>query len=64
MEYINYLRMNKAASLLIDSDLNISEIAMTIGFDDSNYFSRLFKKYKKMSPSEMRKHNAYSGKLE
>lgn len=55
MEYINYLRMNKAASLLIDSDLNISEIAMTVGFDDSNYFSRLFKKYKKISPTLFRK---------
>ena len=59
MEYINYLRINKAVSLLLDSDLNISEIALTVGFDDSNYFSRLFKKYKKISPSEMRKDNNY-----
>jgi AraC-like DNA-binding protein len=61
MEYINYLRINKAALLLLDNDLNISEIAMTVGFDDSNYFSRLFKKYKKISPSEMRKYDNYSG---
>jgi AraC-like DNA-binding protein len=37
------------------SDFNISEIAMAVGFDDSNYFSRLFKKYQKTSPSAIRK---------
>jgi AraC-like DNA-binding protein len=52
-EYINHLRLNKAVTLLRESDLNITEIAMAVGFSDSNYFSRLFKKYKHMSPSEM-----------
>jgi AraC-like DNA-binding protein len=54
IEYINYLRINRAATLLQESNLNISEIAMTVGFDDSNYFSRLFKKYKQASPSKIR----------
>ena len=55
MDYINYLRINKAVGLLEKSDFNISEIAMAVGFDDSNYFSRLFKKYQKTSPSAIRK---------
>ncbi|WP_378956695.1 AraC family transcriptional regulator [Pelosinus sp. sgz500959] len=55
MDYINYLRINKAVTLLSTSDFNISEIAMAVGFDDSNYFSRLFKKYQNISPSAMRK---------
>jgi len=55
VDYINYLRINKAVTFLSESDLNISEVAMAVGFDDSNYFSRLFKKYQKTSPSEMRK---------
>lgn len=55
VDYINYLRINKAVRLLSDSQLNISEIAMAVGFNDSNYFSRLFKKYQKTSPSVMRK---------
>lgn len=55
MDYINYLRINKAVALLEKSNFNISEIAMAVGFDDSNYFSRLFKKYQKTSPSALRK---------
>lgn len=55
MDYINYLRINKAVDLLEKSNFNISEIAMAVGFDDSNYFSRLFKKYQKTSPSSLRK---------
>jgi AraC-like DNA-binding protein len=55
VDYINYLRINKAVMLLSETNLNISEVAMAVGFDDSNYFSRLFKKYQKTSPSAMRK---------
>ena len=55
VDYMNCLRINKAVTLLSESDLNISEVAMAVGFDDSNYFSRLFKKYQKTSPSSMRK---------
>lgn len=55
VDYMNYLRINRAVVLLSESDFNISEVAMAVGFDDSNYFSRLFKKYQKTSPSAMRK---------
>lgn len=55
MDYINCLRINQAATLLTDTSLNISEIALRVGFDDSNYFSRIFKKYKNISPSDFRK---------
>jgi len=50
-EYLNQLRINKAEALLKNGDVNITEAAMSCGFDDINYFSRLFKKYKKESPS-------------
>lgn len=52
-EYINRLRINKAVSLLSESELNITEIALAVGFTDSNYFSRMFKKYKHVSPSKL-----------
>jgi AraC-like DNA-binding protein len=55
IEYINHLRINAAIELLKEGHLNISEIALTVGFNDSNYFSRLFKKYKKVSPTCVQK---------
>lgn len=54
-EYINSLRINKAENLLKSSNMNITEIAMETGFNDINYFSRIFKKYKKIAPSQVRK---------
>jgi AraC-like DNA-binding protein len=53
--YVNYLRINAAMALLQEHHLSVSEVALTVGFNDSNYFSRLFKKYKKISPTAVRK---------
>lgn len=55
INYINNLRINKAVELIRISDQNMTEIAMSCGFNDSNYFSRVFKKHEKMSPLQMRK---------
>jgi len=54
VEYINRLRIEKSVSLLSDTNYNITEIAMLCGFNDTNYFSRIFKKYKKVSPTQMK----------
>lgn len=54
-EYINHLRLNKAETLLQDNKLNITEVAMSVGFNDSNYFSRQFKKHKQVPPSTLLK---------
>jgi AraC-like DNA-binding protein len=54
-EYVNTLRINKSEYLLRNSRMNISEIALSSGFKDIYYFSRAFKKYKHVSPSELRK---------
>lgn len=55
IEYINHLRINAAMKLLQQHRLPVSEVALIVGFTDSNYFSRLFKKYKNMSPTSVRK---------
>ena len=55
MDYINYLRTTKAVTLLTGDRLSITEVAAAVGFDDSNYFSRVFKKYQNRAPSELRK---------
>ena len=55
ISYINKIRIEKAAALFKNSDRSITEIAMEVGFDDSNYFSRIFKKQMGMSPREYKK---------
>ncbi|MFD0673506.1 AraC family transcriptional regulator [Cohnella sp. GCM10027633] len=57
VEYINLVRINKSESLLRDGLMTISEIALETGFNDIYYFSRTFKKLKKMSPSEWRNYS-------
>lgn len=55
VEYINYIRINAAERLLRDSDYSITEIADLIGFGNPNYFTKLFKQHKGISPSQWRK---------
>lgn len=50
---INY-RMDKAMELLKHMNLNIRQISMLVGFEDQLHFSRLFKKYKQLSPLKFR----------
>lgn len=54
-EYLNYIRIKKAEQLLVTTDLNITEIAMEIGFSSSSYFVQQFKEHKKVSPRQFRK---------
>ncbi|MGN0416076.1 MAG: helix-turn-helix domain-containing protein [Agathobacter sp.] len=53
--YVNALRVTKAKQLLRFSDMRMEEIGCEVGFEDPNYFSRMFKKVEGMSPSEYRK---------
>lgn len=50
VDYLNRLRVEKAVLLLNQGLCNVTEAAMSVGFDDINYFSRVFKKYMKQSP--------------
>ncbi|MBR5308186.1 MAG: AraC family transcriptional regulator [Clostridia bacterium] len=52
--YINSLRIKKAKFLLKNTDMKISDISKTVGFDDAFYFSRIFKKSENISPNEYR----------
>lgn len=54
VEYINEIRLRKSIELLKTDSMNITEIAMNCGFNDLNYFSRVFKKKYGISPSKFR----------
>jgi AraC-like DNA-binding protein len=55
MEYTYRRRIEKSKSLLADKDKKISQIAVDVGVQSSQYFSVLFKKYTQMTPKEYRK---------
>jgi len=51
-EFIDSVRLKRAARMLVETDLNISEIAYDIGHSNPQYFSKWFKAFYKMSPTE------------
>ena len=55
LQYILKLRIANAQSLLENTDYTIAEIANTVGYTNSLYFSRLFHKHIGVSPKEYRK---------
>ena len=55
--YLLDVRIRHASAMLKESVLPVTEVALRCGFDDSNYFSRVFRKYTGRSPSEYRTQN-------
>ena len=56
-DYINKLRIEKASSMLIHTDLSISEISFEVGFTYQRYFSTIFKQIKGVTPSQFKEEN-------
>ncbi|MDX9958301.1 MAG: helix-turn-helix domain-containing protein [Clostridia bacterium] len=54
-EYLNRLRVELAAELLVSSDMNLAEVAGSCGFDDQSWFTKVFKLHTGMSPGRYRK---------
>ncbi len=52
--FLNEYRIQQASRLLSESDLPISQIALSVGFDNFSYFTRKFREYKRISPREYR----------
>lgn len=55
VEYINYTRVITAANKLKHTSLSVADIAASVGINDTNYFSRIFRKFMGCSPSEYKK---------
>lgn len=56
-EYALNLRMQRSKELLLNYDLPIKDISDRLGYNNNNYFSKAFKNYYNMSPSEFRDRN-------
>ena len=53
--FLNNIRIEKSKNLLLNSSLNILEIAYSVGFNTQNYYTMIFKKIVGKTPSEYRK---------
>jgi AraC-like DNA-binding protein len=53
-QYVIRLRIRKAMQMLRETALSVSEISFECGFEDSNYFSRMFRKYSGSTPLRYR----------
>ncbi len=57
MVYLNQYRLDKAVSLLLNTEKSITEIAYACGFSNSSYFCELFRKYYHITPGNFRKND-------
>ncbi|WP_322907256.1 response regulator transcription factor [Paenibacillus campi] len=54
-EHLNKIRVQKAAEMLKDDRYSISEISDRVGYSDHSYFTKVFKKWTGLSPSQYRR---------
>lgn len=54
-DYLTSLKLRKARTLLLETTYTVEDIATQCGYSNGFYFSRIFKKKMKMSPSQFRK---------
>lgn len=62
-QYLNMIRVYEAKRLILESEMNISEIGFTVGFANVTHFNRTFKSILEITPSDLRRqkragHNA------
>jgi YesN/AraC family two-component response regulator len=55
IDYINKLRIEEAKYVLDHSNKSIAEAALSVGYNDPNYFSKVFHKLEHVTPHEYRK---------
>ena len=54
-EYINQLRMEKAKQLLLEPAARVSDVAEQVGFDNTDYFTKRFRQFTGLTPTEYRR---------
>jgi AraC-like DNA-binding protein len=55
ISYLNRYRVNQAKQLLGEGEKSVTEIAMSVGFSDSSYFGRVFRRQVGVSPDAYRR---------
>jgi two-component system, response regulator YesN len=55
IDYINQLRIEEAKYLLDSGNASVTEVALSVGYNDPNYFSKVFTKLEHVTPHNYRK---------
>jgi two-component system response regulator YesN len=55
IDYLNTLRIGEAVKLLRNDRKSVKEVSYLVGYADPNYFSRIFRRYMNVSPSDLTK---------
>ncbi|MBE6884318.1 MAG: AraC family transcriptional regulator [Ruminococcaceae bacterium] len=55
VEYLNLYRIEKASGKLIRTEMSVTEIALSCGFNDLSYFIKTFKQIKGSTPAQYRR---------
>lgn len=53
-DYLNEIRINKSLSLIRDTDNNLLDIAIAVGFEDQSYYTKIFRKVMGTTPKHYR----------
>lgn len=61
VEYLTGLRVERAKELLMDGELSVTDVAFLVGYQDSGYFSKVFRKSTGLSPREFSESVSRSG---
>ncbi|WIV11922.1 helix-turn-helix domain-containing protein [Proteiniborus sp. MB09-C3] len=54
-DFLNFVRVMESTKLLLDTEMNISEISEEVGFSHVRYYNKHFKKHYKVTPMQYRK---------
>lgn len=61
LEYVNYKKIKKAERILLTKDVNVSQVAESIGIPNMAHFYKVFRKYNNCSPNEYRRKMDWKG---
>ena len=53
-DYLNEIRINKSLSLIRDTDNSLLDIAISVGFEDQSYYTKIFRKVMGLTPKQYR----------
>lgn len=55
VDYITSLRVEKAKQLLEKTDMTVKDVGITVGYENANYFTRVFKRIEGITPSQYKR---------